>query len=607
MNNNNEDKDRNTDRENHRDRNHKNSHDEAARTQHQTGNSETTEHEMQQPPERDEQQFDPNDARKDAQHRAQKRPLLQKIANALQGKKPPYTEIIVSCEPMERRVALLVDGILQKLEIERTGENRMVSAIFKGKIQNHEPGLKAAFVDIGTDKNAFLHYWDILPPENNEQYEVVRQNNRAPQGNRKPSLREIPGMYPIGSDIVVQITKAQIGTKGPRTTTNIALPGRYIVLMPFNGECGVSRKIEDPKERARLKDILKKLTIPEGMGVIMRTAGEGKRWTYFVRDLAMLLEEWAKIQERMKSNKPTLLYEEPDIVERTAREFLTEEVDRILVDTKADYERMGEYIEKISPRSKGKIAMYNDSIPIFERYNIERQIEQTFQRKVTLPSGGEIVIDETEALTSIDINTGSHRNRDRDSNAGSNVILQVNLEAAKEIARQVRLRNIGGLIVVDFIDMKQKRDRNILYSAMRREMSGDKAKTHVLPLSQLGLMEISRQRHTESNARGIYTACPYCSGKGIVKSPRTLSVEIQRRVVSILRRLRTGKDAMKEPLVQMKILCHPTTMERIRSEDEGLLVEIEKLYNAKLSFRADPVFHAENFKVLDGASGVELR
>lgn len=558
--------------------------------------------EMQQPPVRDERQFDPNDARKDANERAKKRPLIQKITNALQGKKPPYTEIILSSEPMERRVAVLVDGLMQKLEIERTGENRMVGAIFKGKIQNHEPGLKAAFVDIGTDKNAFLHYWDILPPEQNEQYEVVRQNNR-PQQNKKPSLREIPGMYPIGSDIVVQITKAQIGTKGPRTTTNIALPGRYIVLMPFNGECGVSRKIEDPRERSRLKDILKKLTIPEGMGVIIRTAGEGKRWTYFVRDLHMLLGEWAKIQERMKSNKPTLLYEEPDIVERTAREFLTEEVDRILVDTKADFERMNEYIDKISPRSKSKVALYNDSIPIFERFNIERQIEQTFQRKVTLPSGGEIVIDETEALTSIDINTGSHRNRE----GGNNVILQVNMEAAKEIARQIRLRNIGGLIVVDFIDMKQKRDRNTIFMVMRREMSGDKAKTHVLPLSQLGLMQISRQRHSESNARGIYTQCPYCSGKGIVKSPRTLSVEIQRRVVSILRRLRTGKEPAKEPIVQMKILCHPTTMERIRSEDEGLLVEIEKLYNAKLSFRADPAFHAENFKVLDAASNVELR
>ncbi len=569
-------------------------------------NNENYDNEMQRPPERDESDFDSKRARNEAQERAKKRPLLQKIANAIQGKKPPYTEIIVSCEPLERRVALLVDGILQKLEIERTGESRMVGAIFKGKIQNHETGLKAAFVDIGTDKNAFLHYWDILPPEQNEQYEIVRENRKSTPA-KKPTLREIPSLYPIGTDIVVQIIKAQIGTKGPRTTTNVAIPGRYMVLMPFSGECGVSRKIEDPKERGRLKAILKKLTIPEGMGVIIRTAGEGKRWTYFVRDLHMLLGEWSKIQERMKTDKPTLLYEEPNIVERSARDFLTEEVDRILIDNTADYDHLCDYIEQISPRSKQKVALYGETIPIFERYNIERQIEQTFQRKVPLPSGGEIVIDETEALTAIDVNTGAHKNRNGDR-GGNNVILQVNLEAAKEIARQVRLRNIGGLLVIDFIDMKQKRDRNTIYSVMRREMSGDRAKTHVLPLSQLGLMQISRQRHSESNARGIYTQCPYCGGKGIVKSPRTLSVEIQRRVVSILKRLRAGKDdAAKEPVVQMRILCHPTAMERIREEDETLLLEIEKHYNAKLSFRADPAFHAENFKVLDAASGAELR
>jgi ribonuclease G len=572
-----------------------------------TENNETNyDAEMQSAPREEESvKLDTKKLHDDAKDRSKSRPLLQRIVQAIKGEKKPYTEIIVSCEPLERRVAMLVDGVLQKLELERTNESRMVGAIFKGKIQNHEPGLKAAFVDIGTDKNAFLHYWDILPAEQNEQYEVVRQNfssKGAPK--RKPTLRDIPQMYPIGSDIVIQVTKGQIGTKGPRTTTNIAIPGRYIVLMPFNGECGVSRKIEDPKERARLKEILKKLTIPEGMGVIIRTAGEGKRWTYFVRDLYMLLEEWKKMTEKMKSTKPTLLYEEPDIVERTGRDLLTEDIDRVLIDNKADYERLCASIATVSPRSQKKIASYNDSIPLFERYNIEKQTEQTFQRKVPLPSGGEIVIDETEALVAIDVNTGSHKQLGN----SSNLILQVNMEAAKEVARQTRLRNIGGIIVVDFIDMKQKRDRNTLFNAMRRELSGDKAKTHVLPLSQLGLMQISRQRHSESNARGVYTECPYCSGKGIVKSPRAMSIEIQRRVVSILRRLRAGKeDIAKEPVVQMKILCHPSVMERLRAEDESLLVDIEKTYNAKLIFRADPAFHAENFKVLDPASGVELR
>ncbi len=570
-------------------------------------NDQNLDAQMQQPPAQEEAApIDTKKIRDDAHQRSKKRPILQKIVQALKGEKKPYSEIIVSCEPLERRVALLVDGVLQKLELERTTEGRMVGAIFKGKIQNHEPGLKAAFVDIGTDKNAFLHYWDILPSEQNPQYEVVRQNFSAKnKPKKKPTLRDIPQIYPIGSDIIIQVTKGQIGTKGPRTTTDIAIPGRYLVLMPFNGECGVSRKIEDNKERARLKEILRKLTIPEGMGVIIRTAGEGKRWTYFVRDLYMLLEEWKKITEKMKSDKPVMLYEEPDIIERTGRDLLTEDIDRVIIDSAQDHSRMIESVGNVSKRELKKIAFYNDSIPIFERYNIERQIEQTFQRKVPLPSGGEIVIDETEALVAIDVNTGSHKQHDGGSS--NNFIVQVNIEAAKEIARQVRLRNIGGIIVVDFIDMKQKRDRNTLYNVMRRELSPDKAKTHVLPLSQLGLMQISRQRHSESNARGVYTSCPYCGGKGIVKSPRAMSIEIQRRVISILRRLRAGKtDVSTEPQIQLKVLCHPSAVDRLREEDESLLVDIEKNYNAKLTFRADPAFHAENFKVVDPASGVEL-
>jgi ribonuclease G len=563
---------------------------------------------MQQPPaEETTAPIDTRQIRDEAHQRSKKRPILQKIVQALKGEKKPYSEIIVSCEPLERRVALLVDGVLQKLEMERTHESRMVGAIFKGKIQNHEPGLKAAFVDIGTDKNAFLHYWDILPAEQNAQYEVVRKNfSTKAKPKKKPTLKDIPQIYPIGSDIVVQITKGQIGTKGPRTTTDIAIPGRYLVLMPFNGECGISRKIEDNKERARLKEILRKLTIPEGMGIIIRTAGEGKRWTYFVRDLYMLLEEWKKITEKMKSDKPVMVYEEPDIIERTGRDLLTEDIDRVIIDSPEDHARMVQSVSNVSKREMKKLSFYNDSIPVFERYNIERQIEQTFQRKGPLPSGGEIVIDETEALVAIDVNTGAHKQRDGGSS--NNFIVQVNMEAAREIARQVRLRNIGGIIVVDFIDMKQKRDRNTLFNVMRHELSGDKAKTHVIPLSQLGLMQISRQRHSESNARGVYTACPYCSGKGIVKSPRAMSIEIQRRVIAILRRLRAGKtDVSAEAQIQLKVLCHPSAMDRLREEDESLLVDIEKNYNAKLIFRADPAYHAENFKVVDPASGVELR
>ena len=280
----------------------------------------------------------------EAKLRAKKRPLLEKIIKLLKREDEPYREIVINVEPFEKRVALLADGVMQKFEIERPGDESMVGAIFKGKIQNLEPGLKAAFVDIGQPKNAFLHYWDIFPSTTDStSYEIVRENRSKEQKKnaQKFSAKDIPEKFPIGTEIIVQITKTQIGTKGPRITTNIAIPGRYLVLMPYGGQCGISRKIEDRKERDRIKKILRSMKIPEGMGVIVRTAGQGKRWTYFVRDLHILLNIWKQIQQRIESTPaPALIYKEPDLIERTVRDFLTEQTDRILIDNRAEYERV---------------------------------------------------------------------------------------------------------------------------------------------------------------------------------------------------------------------------------------------------------------------------
>src|SRR5882757_2439161 len=460
-----------------------------------------------------------------ADERSKQRPLLQKILAVFQKDKGSYRELIINSEPLEKRVALLVDGRLEKFEIERESDNRMVGGIYKGRIKNLDPGLKAAFVDIGYTKNAFLHYWDMLPAAADSSVEVVRVNkkrNAAPR-TAEPTVKDIPSMYPPGTEIVIQVTKGPIGTKGPRTTTNLSLPGRYLILTPFSDGCGISRKIEDPQERKRLKTLINELTIPEGMGVIVRTAGEGKKPRYFVRDLHLLLTKWQEIMRKMEHDRaPACLYQEPDIVERTVRDFLTEDIDRVLVDNEDDFKRTQEYVGQISSRSRGKIAYYKDSIPVFERYNIERQIEQTFQRRVTLPSGGEIVIDETEALISIDVNTGSHKSRSGDE---KNTIFQVNMEAATEISRQIRLRNIGGLVIMDFIDMKERRHRNAVYDRMVELMSEDKAKTHILPISSLGIMQMTRQRQQESLSANLYTTCPYCHGRGSVKSATTMSVE----------------------------------------------------------------------------------
>jgi ribonuclease G len=540
-----------------------------------------------------------------AEERAKQRPLLQKILAVFQKQKTSYRELIINSEPLEKRVALLVDGVLAKFEIERESDDRMVGGIFKGRIKNLDPGLKAAFVDIGYAKNAFLHYWDMIPAAAADSgVEIVRQNRRKDAGPAVavPTVKDIPRLYPSGSEIVIQVTKGPIGTKGPRTTADLSLPGRYLILYPLRDQCGVSRKIEDPKERARLKQLVNKLTIPEGMGVIVRTAGEGKKERYFVRDLHLLLKTWDGIQRKLQSDKaPACLHMEPDIVERTVRDFLTEDVDRVLIDSADDHARCQAYAGQISQRSKSKIALYKDSIPIFERFNIEKQIEQTFQRRVSLPSGGEIVIDETEALIAIDVNTGSHRNR---SGEEKNTLYAVNLEAAVEMARQIRLRNLGGLIIMDFIDMKERRHRNAVYEKMVELMADDKARTHILPISALGIMQMTRQRHAESLSSNLYTDCPYCRGRGIVKSATTMSVELQRKLSSVIRRLINRNDGKEYSL---RVLVHPGILERLRSEDAGLLVRMEKLFGVKLAFRADAAYHLENFKILNAVTGEEYR
>jgi len=556
----------------------------------------------QPPPQRDAGSVAPSDLKAGARERAQQRPLLQKILSVFQKQKGAYREIIINSEPLEKRVALLVDGRLEKFEIERESDNRMVGGIYKGRIKNLDPGLKASFVDIGYTKNAFLHYWDMLPVADSS-VEVVRVNRRRdakPKG--EVTVKDIPSMYPPGSEIVVQVTKGPIGTKGPRTTTNLSIPGRYLILTPFSDGCGISRKIEDQNERRRLKQLINELTIPEGMGVIVRTAGEGKKARYFVRDLHLLLKKWEEIALKLKNDRaPTCLYMEPDLVERTVRDFLTEDIDRVLIDTQSEFERMQALVSSISKRSRSKIAFYGDSIPIFERYNIERQIEQTGLRKVPLPSGGEIIIDETEALIAIDVNTGSHKNRSGDE---KNTIYAVNLEAAEEIARQIRLRNLGGLIILDFIDMKERRHRNSVYERMVELMSSDRARNHILPISQLGIMQMTRQRQQESLSSNLYTDCPYCRGRGIVKSATTMSVELQRRLSSVVRRLQLRKDGKEYSL---RVLVHPGVLERLRSEDADLLIRIEKTFGVKLSFRADPNYHLEHFKIVDVNTGEEYR
>lgn len=504
-------------------------------------------------------------------------------------------KLIINSERLERRVALLEKGVLEEYSIERESDRNMVGSIFKGRVRNIEHGLKAMFVDIGFEKNAFLHFADALPAALDSGIEQVERRDGR-KAEKRITAKDVPSIYPVGSEVLVQVNKGPISTKGPRITTNISLAGRYLVLMPFSEQCGISRKIESPKERDRLRKILRELDLPEGLGVIIRTAGEGQRARYFIRDIGLLLEQWRSIEKAMKEKPaPACVFQEPDLIERTVRDFLTDEIDEVVCDDDASVKRMQELVGQISRRAKSRITHFTGTQPIFEAYNVQKQIDDAFHRQVWLPCGGYIVIDETEALIAIDVNTG----RNKGSKDVDKTMLQTNLEAADEIARQMRLRNIGGLIIGDFIDMKSRKDQQAVYQRMKERLRRDKAKTQVLPISPMGLMEMTRQRAQESISGAVYEPCPYCNGRGKVKSSMTMSVELQRALHQVLRRY--------PDVHELKVVVNPHVLQRLRSEDEELLIEIERKYAGRLTFRADPAYHHERFTVTDAVTNQELK
>src|ERR1700716_2232393 len=504
-------------------------------------------------------------------------------------------KLIVSVEKLERRVALLENGRLEEYNVERSGSRQIVGSVLKRRVKNIEMGLKAMFVDIGLDKNAFLHFWDALPAALDSGIEEVDRPSKKQR--KRITAKDIPNIYPVGSDVIVQVTKGPIGTKGPRVTTNLSFAGRYLVFMPYSDRSGISRKIEDPKERDRLRKILRGLEIPEGVGVIIRTVGEGQRARYFVRDLSLLIEQWARVEESIKNDPaPCRVFEEPDLVERTVRDFLTDEIDEVVCDDRAAIDRMNAMVGQISRRARNRIQFYDGAAPIFETFGVQKQIDDAFHRQVWLKCGGYIVIDETEALVAVDVNTG----RNKGGRDVEKTILQTNLEAADEIARQLRLRNIGGLIIGDFIDMKSRKDQQTVYTLMRERLKRDKAKTHVLPLSALGLMEMTRQRAQESLSDSIYENCPYCQGRGVVKTSMTTSVELHRTLNTVMRKY-------QESVHDFRGILNPDVLKRLKEKDEEFLIELERRYASKLMFRGDPTFHHEKFVITDASNGAELK
>ena len=510
-------------------------------------------------------------------------------------------EIIINVEKLETRVAVMENGRLEEFMVEHPEEERLVGSVFKGRVQNLENDLQAAFVDIGLKKNAFLHYWDMTPDADallDEDDDGDADRRARQKGGRRPSRlsnEEIAKRFPPGSEIIVQVTKGPISTKGPRVTANLSIPGRYLVMMPGAKDShgatlrGVSKKIGDAAERKRLKRILDKLPLPDGVGLVVRTAGAGATARAFARDLRNLLSVWSEMQANVKTLRtPSCVFQEPGLCERVLRDWLTEEVDAIVVDDAASFESMRDVAARISRRARSKIRRFDGETGIFEHFGVERQLHDAFARKVPLKSGGYLVIDETEALIAVDVNTGHYKGK------GSQ-------EAVDEVARQLRLRNIGGLVVLDLIDMKSRKHQREVCRALKEALKRDRARTNVLDISELGLLEMSRQRQDQSILSQLTSTCPYCRGSGLVMSPMAISIEIQRRLVALLR-----KAAAENRPFEPKIVIAPQVMQRLRTEDSAILAALQKEYETRLTFVSELHRHPEAFSILDAATSQVL-
>jgi len=439
-------------------------------------------------------------------------------------------EILVNVELGETRVAVLEDGQLVEIYYERPSGQRTVGSIYKGKVENVLPGMQAAFVDIGLEKNAFLYVTDALPAKNvdEEGDDEVKVHHRDRNG--KLSIEDI--LKP-GQEIMVQIVKEAIGTKGARVTTHCTLPGRFLVLMPTVDYVGVSRRIDSDRERDRLRRIAEKIRPPK-VGLIVRTVAEGKSEKELSQDAKFLMRLWEKIQNRYRSNPaPHLLHKDMGLIHRIIRDTFTEEVDRFVIDSRQEYDRVLELVSDLAPSLKKRVELfYSSERTIFDLYNLEPEIEKSIRRRVWLKSGGYLVIDHTEALTSIDVNTGKYVG----STDLADTVFRTNLEAAREIARQLRLRDIGGIIIADFIDMDSESHRRKVLQTLEEHLKRDRTKTYVLGITQLGLVEITRKKAKQSLADALQKPCPYCDGRGRVLSEESVSAKLRREIKAMMRR-----------------------------------------------------------------------
>jgi ribonuclease G len=498
-------------------------------------------------------------------------------------------EILISGAQRETRVAILEDDRLVELLVDRPELRRSVGNVYRGRVEAVLPGIQAAFVDIGTEKSAFLHASDLIEPDEDEIEDEDKDN-----GKKRGKLPNIQDHVKRGETILVQVTKEPISTKGPRVTTQISLPGRFLVYLPHASKVGVSRKIESREERTRLRQMMSELLPKDSGGVIVRTVAEDITADDLGRELKSLLNLWKRIKRKATFVRPpALVQREASLTSGIIRDLFSEKVDRLTVDSRELHEEIQRYLEEVDPTLMERLTFYDEAVPLFDKFEIESEIANLYKRRVDLPTGGYVLIEPTEALVSIDVNTGRYTGK-KDP---EKTILKTNIDAAREIARQLRLRDIGGIIVIDFIDMESQGNRDKVLQELRTYLGRDRARTRAFEVSDLGLIEMTRQRVRPSLWHSMTNACPSCSGTGRVFRPEVVVGRLERT----LRRVAHGAQER-----QLAVRLHPEVALFLLEQEPNFLKNLRKTLKLDLEVRDDPVIGVDEFRIVSQPAGRDV-
>ena len=510
-------------------------------------------------------------------------------------------EILVNATPRETRVAIIEDGLLVELLVDRPDARRMVGDVYLGKVEAVLPGIQAAFVNIGTEKSAFLHAADVViddaadVSEDDDDEDSAEESSSGGGGRRgRREVRPIQDLLKRGQDILVQITKEPISTKGPRVTAQVSLAGRFLVYMPFAAKVGVSRKIDERSERQRLRQMVQEILPEDVGGVIVRTVSEDSTQDTFKRELDTLINNWKRIKRKTQFTRaPALVHRETNVTRGLVRDLFSAKVEGVTVDSKQVFNEITEYLTGIAPELVERVKLYEETVPLFDKFGLETELRDLFKRRCELPSGGYLIIEPTEALVSIDVNSGRYTGK-RDP---EKTILKTNTEAAREIARQLRLRDVGGIIVCDFIDMETQSNRDKVLHELRGHLGRDRARTRAFAVSDLGLIEMTRQRVRQSHFHAMTEPCPVCNGTGRVFTAETIVRRMERAV------RRVASEGRRDNIV---VKLHPDTVMYVLEQEKDLIKRLEKGIGFTVEMRDDPLLKPDEFKLVVKGAGRDI-